>query len=169
MTDSQVTAVTAEQQTTKEMTRLALVKLATRKQQPTLPSTDTGRTAAVVAALQSLLSRANSANASAAAEGEVTLSNTYSGIDFARHAGGGDGGGNSGRPWGSDGSATEDSRWWKCGFHNHGPNGEEQLGFFPYQKVAKLLSDAGYRAACIVEHEQFVKYKETEARQLEKV
>ena len=79
------------------------------------------------------------------AERVVTLSNPYAQVDFSGHLDG-------------------DSRWWKIGLHNHGPNGAELHGFFPYVKVAQLLKKAGYRCACILEHETCITVSEPCAR-----
>ena len=64
-----------------------------------------------------LLLRYRQLRADTAGGGEVTLSNPYSDADFSSHE------------WGDD-------RWWKVGWHNHGPSGAELKGFFPYLKVS---------------------------------
>ena len=58
----------------------------------------------------------------ALAHSVVTLSNPYSDADFSDHVAG-------------------DSRWWKVGLHNHGPNGAELLGFFPCSRCGAQTCD----------------------------
>ena len=136
--------ITLKEYVDKEMERLEAKHLSARSLEKSLKQQGSSGST-VIEAWASLLAH----NKSFEGQGEVTLSNPYEGVDFSNHAGG------------------ADSRWWKVGLHNHGPNGEEQLGFFPYTKVACLLSDAGYRAVCIVEHEHFVTFSYKEAFDLE--
>ena len=143
----------------KEVTRIAAAHRAQRHHEMMVHSKQhSGPLAALcLGALQSPV-RQNRKTLSAAGDetAAVTLSNPFADADFKISS--------SSRTYVSG----DDPRWWKVGLHNHGPRGEEQLGFFPYTKVAQMLKDKGYRCVCIVEHEHFVKFTHDEAAQLEK-
>jgi hypothetical protein len=120
MSNEQIAEITREEKVGKEMTRLAYEHSAQKRKQ-WFPTTEAGQVEAVVEALRSFHTQRTQF------EGEVTLTNPYANADFSSHA------------------DHNDPRWWKVGLHNHGPNGQEQLGFFPYLKMAKLLKDEGFR------------------------